>query len=196
MLDLSNSILIGKGSSRICYVHPEDDRKCVKVIYIRKPGINRLEMKHYRRFKRRCVSWDMMARPYGFVETTEGEGVVFTLSRDFDGEISRSLDWYLRYDHVADMAGQLRDALARFRDFLFGEGIVVRELKPDNFVFQRVSATEGRLVLIDGVGNNQFLPFASYSRVLARRLLKRKWAKFERQLLDSGAARILVPRQS
>lgn len=186
MLDLSNASLIGKGSSRICYVHPEDERKCVKVIYIRKPEINRLEMKHYRRFQRRRVSWELLSRPYGFVETTAGEGVVFSLARDFNGEISKPLDYYLVDERMPGLESQLLRALEEFRSFLFGEGIVVRELKPDNLVYQRASEELGHLVLIDGVGNNQFLPFANYSRLLARRMLSRKWAKFMRQLHELG----------
>lgn len=186
MIDLSNAPLVGKGSSRICYVHPEDERKCVKVIYTRRQDINQLEMKHYRRFQRRRVSWELMARPYGFVETTAGEGAVFSLSRDFDGGISKPLDWYLAHEQMNGMSLQLQKALEQFKAFLFREGIVVRELKPDNLVYQRLSVERGRLVLIDGVGNNQLLPFANYSRRLARRMLSRKWLKFERQLHDLG----------
>ncbi|AOS82848.1 hypothetical protein BIU88_00985 [Chlorobaculum limnaeum] len=186
MLDLSKASLVGKGSSRLCYVHPEDDRKCVKVIYTRRPEINQVEMKHYRRFQRRHVSWELLARPYGFVETSEGEGVVFSLARDFDGEISKPLEHYLSFASSRDCLKHLRDALKEFKSFLFRDAIVVRELKLDNVVFQRISEGRCRLVLIDGVGNNQFLPLANYSRTFARRMLKRKWRQFEADLLERG----------
>lgn len=186
MLDLSKASLVGKGSSRLCYVHPEDDRKCVKVIYTQKLEVNQVEMKHYQRFKRRRVSWELMARPYGFVETSEGEGAVFSLARDYDGEISKPLEHYLLSANSRDCLKQLRVALKEFKSFLFRDGIVVRELKLDNVVFQRLSEDRCRLVLIDGVGNNQFLPLANYSRTFARRMLKRKWRQFEEDLLEQG----------
>ena len=186
MLDLSKASLVGKGSSRLCYVHPEDDRKCVKVIYTRKHEINAVEMKHYRRFQRRHVSWELMARPSGFVETTEGEGLVFSLARDYDGEISKPLEHYLSPVDSRHYRELLRTALEEFKSFLFSEGIVVRELKLDNVLFQRISEEQGRLVLIDGVGNNQFLPLANYSRTFARRMLRRKWKQFEADLLEQG----------
>ena len=186
MLDLSKASLVGKGSSRLCYVHPEDDRKCVKVIYTRRHEINPVEMKHYRRFQRRHVSWELMARPYGFVETSEGDGVVFSLARDYDGEISKPLEHYLSSGSSRDYQKQIRAALKEFKSFLFKDAIVVRELKLDNVLFQRISEKRGRLVLIDGVGNNQFLPLANYSRTFARRMLRRKWKQFEADLLDRG----------
>ena len=186
MLDLSKASLVGKGSSRLCYVHPEDDRKCVKVIYTRRHEINEVEMKHYRRFQRRHVSWELMARPYGFVDTTEGEGLVFSLARDYDGEISKPLEHYLSPANRLQYQDQLRVALGEFKSFLLRECIIVREFKLDNAVFQRISEKRGHLVLIDGVGNNQFLPLANYSRRLARRMLRHKWRKFEIDLLEQG----------
>lgn len=56
MIDLSDAHLLGKGSSRECYVHPEDDSKCVKVTYSANRGITLEEMKHYRRYVRRGIS--------------------------------------------------------------------------------------------------------------------------------------------
>lgn len=164
MIDLSRAHLLGKGSSRACYLHPYDDRKCVKVTFSSRSDITCEEMKHYRRFMKRGISWDMLARAYGYVSTNYGEGAVFSLARDFTGEISRPLEYYLRPDglHLLS-ADELLDALNTFRMYLFRERIVVRELKADNLIYQRLSSLEGKLILIDGVGNNEFLPVANYS---------------------------------
>ncbi|MGB0131906.1 PhoP regulatory network protein YrbL [Chlorobium sp.] len=184
MVDLTRARVLGKGSSRLCYVHPDDERKCVKVVYTRRKEIIEEELKYYRQYERRGVSWDMLARSYGIVHTNMGDGAVFGLARDFDGEISLTLDRYLPVMRGSAFEGELRAALEVFRAYLFRERIVLRELKPDNVVYQRISPESGRLVLIDGVGNNQFLPIANYSRIFVRHLLKKKWAKFE-QLLNT-----------
>lgn len=184
MVDLSNARFLGKGSSRVCYVHPEDEFKCVKVTYSGKPEIVREEMRHYHRYLKRGVSWDMMARTYGFVRTTMGVGAVFSLARDYDGSISKPLDVYLRRETGTLFDLQLCSALREFRDYLYRERIIVRELKPDNLVYQKITPNRGKLVLVDGVGNNEFLPIANYSMLFARRTLNRKWGKFERMLKD------------
>lgn len=186
MIDLSDAHLLGKGSSRECYVHPEDDSKCVKVTYSANRGITREEMKHYRRYLRRGISWDMMARAYGFVSTSRGVGAVFSLARDFNGEISGSLDFYLQKAHETMISErELRSSMAVFRSYLQRERIIVRELKADNLIYQRLGPATGRLILIDGVGNNEFLPVANYSVLFARRSLKKRWKKFEDSLLSS-----------
>ncbi len=185
MVDLSNARYLGKGSSRVCYVHPEDERKCVKITYSGNRKVAREEMKHYRRYLRRGVSWDMMAETYGCVSTSLGEGVVFSLARDYTGEISASLDSYLCAESYVLDGQELFTALLFFRSYLFSQRIIVRELKADNLIYQRVTSDEGRLILVDGVGNNEFLPVANYSVLFARRTLRRKWGKFEHSLLLS-----------
>lgn len=194
MVDLSNARFLGKGSSRVCYVHPEDQCKCVKITYSQNSKVAREEMKYYRRYLKRGVSWDMMAETYGCVSTTLGEGVVFSLARDHTGQISASLDSYLRAEAFVLHGQELFTALQSFRSYLLRERIIVRELKADNLIYQRVSPDEGRLILVDGVGNNEFLPVANYSGLFARRTLKRKWSKFEHSLLLSYPDNVMLQK--
>jgi hypothetical protein len=195
MIDLSQAHLLGKGSSRACYLHPYDDRKCVKVTFSSRSDITSEEMKHYRRLMKRGISWDMLARAYGYVSTNYGEGAVFSLARDFNGEISRPFDYYLRADGLHLLSEkELLDALNAFRMYLFRERIVVRELKADNLIYQRLSSRAGKLILIDGVGNNEFLPVANYSVRFAWRTLKRKWKKFEHNLQYAYPGNMAVQR--
>lgn len=183
-LDLTKSRLLGKGSSRLCYVHPEDSSKCIKVIYTDNPGLNAEEMKYYRRHLRHGISWEMLARPYGMVDTTLGPGAVFSLAYDFDGKISKTLAHYLSSVDFTPAAPQLTALLGKLKSYLLRECIVVRELKADNLVYQLSAPNRGRLVLIDGIGNNQLLPIANYIDRLARKVISRKWEKFERHLLE------------
>jgi len=182
MLQLDHAQLVGKGSSRYCYVHPEDETKCVKVVYTRRDDIASEELSYYRKFMRRDVSWEMVARTYGEVDTSRGEGMVFELPRDFDGSISRTLEHYLLHGGVS--LEKLALALLWLKKFLIRERIVVRELKADNVVFQRPAGEPGLMVLIDGVGNNEFLPLANFSRLFLRRTIRRKWTKFVNTLTE------------
>ncbi|MBF0586869.1 hypothetical protein INT08_06285 [Prosthecochloris sp. N3] len=182
MLDLANAEILGRGSSRVCYVHPEDGTKCVKVVFRQPREVLPEEMKYYRRFQQRGRSWEMVARMYGTVETTAGRGVVFSLARDDDGAVSKTLDHYIRAGGID--AGMLAGALLCFRRYLQREHFVVRELKADNLVYQKRDDGQGKIVLVDGLGNNEFLPLADYSRLFAWRMHRRKWRKFKNSLLQ------------
>ncbi len=182
-LKLDRNRVIGRGSSRSCFQHPFEKYRCIKVEKRDHLKVTREEIKYYRRFQRRGISWDMLARFHGTVETDLGEGAVFDMPRDYDGEISKTLDDYLHAQSlpVEEFCRVLKD----FRDYMKRERIVVRELKADNLVYQRNDGLSGKIVLIDGLGNNEFLPFANYSRLFAKRMLHKKWRKFKNSLLKN-----------
>lgn len=179
-LKLDRNRIIGRGSSRRCFQHPFEKSRCVKVEKRDYLKITREEIKYYKRFQKRGISWDMLAKFHGTVETDLGEGAVFDMPHDYNGEISRTLDYYLHVQSIP--ANELGRALRAFKDYMMQERIVVRELKADNLVYQRNSRSLGKIVLIDGVGNNEFLPIANYSNVFAKRTLSKKWGKFLRRL--------------
>lgn len=193
MLNLDKAVVIGKGSSRICYVHPEDAGKCIKINFSGNPKITTEELSHYRRYQRRKISWEMAAVSYGKVDTSAGEGVVFSLARDHDGNISRTLDYYLQSVKLPFALDDLADALETFKWYLLEERIVVRELKADNLVYQRTGSQQGKMIIVDGIGNNECLPLANYSRLFSTRAVSRKWRKFRISLpvLYPGNSRVL-----
>ncbi len=182
-LKLDRNRVIGRGSSRSCFRHPFEKSRCVKVEKRDYLKITREEIKYYKRFQKRGISWDMLARFHGTVETDLGEGAVFDMPHDYDGGISRTLDHYLHAQSIP--AGELGKALRAFKDYMKQERIVVRELKADNLVFQRSSRSLGKIVLVDGLGNNEFFPFANFSRFFAWRMLHKKWQKFKNSLLKN-----------
>jgi hypothetical protein len=55
-------------------------------------------------------------------------------------------------------------------------------LKSKNILLQRESPTAGRLVVIDNVGNSDFIPLSHYIALLGRRKIRRKWRRFEADL--------------
>lgn len=184
MISLERSPLIGKGSSRHCYQHPADLGKCVKVEEGNQLKVTSEELKHYRKLRRRGISWDMVACYHETVLTDRGPGAVFDMPRDYDGLVSRTLHHYLSLDELVADAHVMVAALKEFKTYLLSHNIVLRELKPDNVVWCRYEQGKGKFVLIDGIGNNQFLPIATYMRRLGSRVIGRKWATFERDLRD------------
>lgn len=181
-ISLDSAVLIGSGSSRSCYRHPDEEGKCIKIEKWPELKITAEELKHYRRLQRRGISWEMLARFHEQVQTDHGPGAVFDMPLDIDGSVSRTLACYLESGCDIKDTAEMAAALLTLKRYLLREHILVRELKPDNMVYQRSGNAGSRFILIDGIGNNQFLPVAGYLRFYGQRVLVRKWSKFEGDL--------------
>ena len=184
MLTLASSSLIGRGLRRECYFHPEDENKCIKIVVAGDHKETVREQSYYRLLEKRNISWKMLARFYGNIETNRGEGAVFELIRDHTGEVSKTLEHYFSANNETDLNYQdLSRALPLLKQHLLKWKIVTMSLKPQNIVYQKINPTQGKLVVIDNIGNSDFIPICNYLDSFATRKIRRKWQRFEDSLL-------------
>lgn len=184
---LDDHSLIGKGANRYCYFHPAENNKCIKISIDPASKNAVLERKYYQRLVKRQISWAMLSRYYGEVRTNLGKGQVFQLIRDFDERVSKTLDCYLNNlnENTANPIARedLFGALLLLKAYLCKQKIVVRNLKPYNLVYQRLTKKDGKLVVIDNVGHHNAKPHISdYSTRLFMRDLQKKWKRLESYL--------------
>jgi hypothetical protein len=183
MIEIDTHALIGKGLHRECYVHPDDPTLCIKVVVSGTIDENRREAAYYALLARRDVSWDMLPKFHGLVQTSLGEGAVFDLIRDHDGRVSHTLAHYLASERLLAQYGPaLKSALAELSAYLERNRIITMTLKPKNILFQQRAPGEGKLVIVDNIGNSDFIPLANHSRWLAQRKIRRKWRRFVRSM--------------
>lgn len=183
MIDIDTRALIGKGLHRECYVHPDDSSLCIKVVVSGNIDENRREAAYYGRLARRGVSWEMLPRFHGLEQTSLGEGAVFDLIRDHDGPVSHTLAHYLGSTELSSRhAVALHQALVDLKQYLLDNRIITMTLKPKNILFQQRAGGQGRLIIVDNIGNSDFFPVANHSRWLAGRKIQRKWKRFENNL--------------
>ena len=188
MLTLESSQLIGKGLRRECYFHPDDENKCVKVVVAGDQKETVREQSCYRLLDKRDISWKMLARFYGNVETDRGSGAVFELIRDFNGEVSKTLEQYFSADYATEINYQdLSRALPLLKQYLLKEKIVTMDIKPQNIVYKKINESEGDLVVIDNIGNSDFIPICNYIDFMAVRKIRRKWQHFEDSMVKNYA---------
>ena len=181
MIELDPHSLVGKGLHRECFVHPDDPTRCIKIVVAGTGNENRREQAYYTGLARRGVSWEMLPKFHGLVHTNLGEGAVFDLVRDYDNRISLTLGHYLASGQLtARHALTLRDALQGLKHYLWEQRIITMTLKDKNILFQLNTPDTGKLVIIDNIGNSDFIPLANYSGRLARWKIARKWRRFER----------------
>jgi hypothetical protein len=184
VINIQPSELIGTGVHRKCYIHPENDNQCIKIVY-REGGdaeTNR-EQKYYRYLAKRCIPWEMLARFHGNIDTNLGPGAVFDLIRDYDENISKTLDTYFKpTDETSVSYANIFQSLFELKHYLLKYNIITMAFKPKNILYKRLSETTGRCVIVDGIGNSDFIPICTYNKLFGNKKILRKWDRFEKLL--------------
>ena len=174
-LILSPQLFVAEGTDRKCYRHPDKNDLCVKVLHPGvRPGRFLREVKYYARLQRRGALFTHLSAYHGIVDTDLGKGAVFDMVLDDDGRVSRSLHYHLKQNDRQFNHWAAAEIEALKKD-LFDQWIACHDLNPTNILVKRLGFDEYRMVVIDGVGHNHYIPLASYSPVHARRKLLRVW---------------------
>jgi hypothetical protein len=188
VIELDRERRFACGYHRDCFVHPENDGRCIKVSRGDDHRETMRETAYYEHLERREIPWDLIPKFHGFADTSLGRGAVFDLVRDANGEIAKPLGHYLSSPQLAETHRRgLAGALAALRRYLIDHRIAIRTLKAKNLVYRVVSPDEGRLYIVDNIGNTDLIPVATHIRLFAVRKLNRKWSRFERDLLADYA---------
>lgn len=200
MIQLKNKEILAQGANRVCYIHPEDPNKILKII---KPGNNT-------RKKKRQSSWFKKLRPessfndniqefkdfkwmethkkdiyrhfpifYGFEETDLGNALSVELIKIHPEKIeSLSMENYLK---TYGFTKEILKALDELSIFLYENVIITRDLRAFNILI-RYHNNKIQLVIVDGLGNSDFLPLSNYIPFWGRLKIKRKLKRFKEML--------------
>lgn len=177
-IELSDSYLIGSGTNRACYAYPDERDKGIKITISGNHKETNREIKQYLFLQKRDISWDMLAKFYGTIETNLGEGEVVELIKDYDGEVSKSLDDYFRKITSLEDIKKFLDLLFELKEYLFREKIYVKDLNAVNVVYQKFDEKSGRLVIIDGLAHSSYIPFSRYIESLTMKKIDKSWNHF------------------
>lgn len=194
MLQLSLREPFAKGGNRLCFVHPDHADRCIKVrrpdftleeLRRKKGGFKRLlPLRHFddNREEYEVITdlhsrhgdavFDVISRCYGFEPTDLGDGLVLELVRDANGEISRNLKAQIwRQGWTEDCEAALKVFARRWLEL----GIPSRNLLLHNILAQKdPDGRVYRLVVIDGLGSPNIIPFYAMPAAARRRKVQRK----------------------
>ena len=211
MLSLKHLEPFGVGGRRMCFVHPDDPKKCVKVlrtddrrtIRVKQKGLslpaawrrdydnNAHEKLILENLEKRIglVMAEHLPRCYGTQPTDLGAGLVLDLIRDEDGAISRSLRELITMGY--DIS-KLRPSFEAFGRFLSAHLILTRSLLDHNLVVSMRSDGPGSIYMIDGLGDPAWLPLARWIPALGRAKIARRmddaWDRFEKFAAKGGVS--------
>lgn len=185
LINLDETLFIGEGNSRQCYEHPGEKHLCIKVASDSKRVQRsiRREVGYFKRLKKRAKSFAMISRYFHPAQTNKGEGEIYELIRDHDGLISKNIRYYLDLQNEK-LKKDIQEGIETLRMYLIDEYILFSDLGIDNILLQKISLTEYRLVVIDGIGDNNQVPFLEYVPMLGMRRSARKWEIFRKQLIE------------
>jgi len=192
-----------QGGNRLCFSHPEDSSKCIKVVRPdRTPELRRKQKKFPKNLKplsrfdenrnelleveriERVIgeeAFELIPRYFGMIATDLGEGLCSEMIRDYDGKVSISIKQYL---WVNGFSESLEKAFGSFSISWAALGMPSRDLLLHNIVVQKVLDSQRnlviyRLVVIDGLGWSG-LPLLTYAlKPLAKYRAQKKIKKLE-----------------
>ena len=180
-VSLSAKLFVAEGTDRKCFRHPSEANLCIKVLHPeRSCGRFWRELNYYSSLCRRDVEFLHLTKFHGLIDTNLGKGAIFELVLDDDARVSKSLDYYLTQNDKGFNAWII-DEIESLKQNLSQQWVVFHDLNPTNILVKRLGFDEFRMVVIDGIGHNHFIPLASYSRILARRKITRVWNRRYRQ---------------
>ncbi len=185
MITLDDTLLVGRGTLRACYLHPQDKTLIIKVGLPDRAGgddANRKEFLSYQKLRQRHENLDYISHCHGFVETNKGTGLVCDCIRDSSGEIAKTIWDIVVYEEVCDIENILEVART-LCDYLIANDLFLFDINLKNIVLRKSRDNDYRAYAVDLKGpydNKEFLQLSSRITLLGRRKLKRR----TKQLLE------------
>ncbi len=191
MIKLNGIPPFAEGGNRMCFVHPDNPNRCLKVahpgilkkIKQTKPWYKQLRstesfddnLREQNAYMQKALKsdnpkiWNHLAKWYGMVETSIGIASETELIRN-NGDIAETLEEYLFRDGLTN---EIKNAIEEFHTWLRDYLVLTKNLIPHNLV---LTSQEGKLKIkiIDGLGSQAFFPLPSYSNIFAKRYVNRR----------------------
>jgi hypothetical protein len=180
MILLKNLEPIAVSGPRVCYLHPEDADKVIKIVrqkaISRKKNPNWQEWQHYNYLLKQHGKFDFINECYGFIETDLGEGLIWQCVRDGSGEIASTVTKIMENPDGYDL-GKVESVLDHFCGYLIEKNIQLFDLNPTNVMIRICPDGSYQAVSADIKGryaNHEFIPISTYIPFFSRRKLTRR----------------------
>lgn len=178
MIFISKTHYIAEGMMRKCYIHPSNKNLCIKII---KPSGDhtlflKREEKYYKKIQKKAErhSLSFFAKYHGTINTNLGKGYVYELVKNADNSLSQSIEHYIKTQSSQFSDEVLQLAINNLTYMMVKYKIFSMDLEAQNLLCRIDNNNNIEIVIIDGMGYNEFLPLVDYSNFFARKKVKRK----------------------
>jgi len=197
MIDINDCKLINAGWQRLVFLHPYDANKILKVFKFENSLEHQRSSVWYKRLmplakfdkNLRDIAEHSKARSkgsnvtrhvceiYGLEETTYGPALTAERVHNSDGSTSLTLYNYVEKHGIVS----IRSAIDALFELLRDCHILFRDGHGKNIVVKQVDE-QPVLVIVDGLGESNFIPYASLSKFLNGKKLHRKKLRLLKKL--------------
>ena len=186
MINLTNAVEIGEGNERICYEHPKDNSKVIKIT---KKGVksrkqNKIDMVYYKYLEKKAIDCSHLPLCYGYLQTTLGEGVVFDkVSNDHSDTFTFE---YIVMNNLLDKQIQ-KKILNDLVEYIVTNNILFIDVSLSNLICYRGPEGKYKLMIVDGLGSRhlglKFWIYRNFTYLAKRKIgkqIKKLYANFEK----------------
>ena len=181
MLKLKDEI--GRGQERICFLHPDEEMKVVKVVH----GPNSKQMDRevaiYKQLARNSdITYKHMPKFYNAVETDQGTGYIFDFVKNEDGSNAKTLHWYIQYTDAT--LESFMPQLEILKAYLLEHVIIFCNDMgfEGNILVRKSNDGSDTLMIIDGLGEVVLIQWLNRVDFLAKRKIERRWDRLMERL--------------
>lgn len=177
--------ILGIGNERVCFIHPDDSSKCIK---INKPGVihrnqNKIESYYLSGLKQRKIPFTHLAEFYGEIDTDRGKGLMFERILDQNGSPSIPLQQAIEQSIISTQ--HTNELLNELKQYLITNAIYIGDCNKDQLLVQR-NGNGMHLKVIDGLGTRRYglkLKLLSHIPWYARYKIHAKWPTIKNNYL-------------
>jgi hypothetical protein len=180
---VDENLFIGEGRNRKCYIHPSDKNLCIKISSKKGLRSSNREKRYFKRLHFFGKNMSMISDYKGSIKTDIGEGELFELITDYDGNISKNLKYYLELNND-DINEQIIEQIEALRVYLVTEYILISDLGSENILLQKDSNNNLKLMAIDGIGDNNQVPFLEFIKPLGPKRSAKKWEQLRSGIMS------------
>lgn len=206
-IELGECEPFAEGGSRLCFEHPDDPHRCIKIVKQgrieelrqRAPVFKRLRPdrafddneREIDAYQQRAIKlgderlWLHLPRQYGYSETSMGPGLVTDLIRNSEG-IADNLENYIKRDGMTDA---LSKALDEFCDWLRDTQVLTKNLLPHNVLVKAHDDGRLQLYVIDGIGCTTAIDPNWLGQRFVRRYIESRIAKMRARVAWEAGGR-------
>jgi len=177
-LTLDESLLLGKGHERLCYIHPDDPTKVIKIAHKKTRNQNELESKYYEHLARTNADLSHVSRCYGYIGANNSKGLVFDRVMNSDLSIPLTFDGAIK--SKAFSKEYAKSLLGDLKSYLEKNCIVFADIGLGNILCPKQDNGEYKLIIVDGLGARRTgLKLWLYTHITfyARYKIKSQWKK-------------------